>query len=200
MRARALNLAIVVSAVVAFGVAAAIAPTGSRGRYTRFVAPPLPQHAIGDFDGDGQLDVANISARSSGRQDISIALSGSAGDIRLDASVSALIEGDFDHDGDLDLLATTPSGQVLLWVNDGHGRFTRQEPSQRRTIAGEPVLASAGDPSVSVVAVDGWVLEAPVRAHRAVVARAIRPPTSISIVSRDRQLVPQFRAPPAAVL
>jgi len=175
-------------------------PTGSRGRYTRFVAPPLPQHAIGDFDGDGQLDVANISARSSGRQDISIALSGSAGDIRLDASVSALIEGDFDHDGDLDLLATTPSGQVLIWVNDGHGRFTRQEPSQRRTIAGEPVLASAGDPSVSVVAVDGWVLEAPVRAHRAVVARAIRPPTSISIVSRDRQLVPQFRAPPAAVL
>jgi hypothetical protein len=200
MRARALNLAIVVSAVVALGVAAAIVPSGSRGRYTRFVAPPLPQHAIGDFDGDGQLDVANISARSSGRQDISIALSGSAGDVRLDASVSALIEGDFDHDGDLDLLATTPSGQVLIWVNDGHGRFTRQEPSQQRTIAGEPVLASAGDSSVSVVAADGWVLEAPVRAHRAVVARSIRPPTSISIVSRDRQLVPQFRAPPAAAL
>jgi hypothetical protein len=200
MRAHALNLAIGLSGLVALGVAATIVPNGSRSRYTRFVAAPLPQHAIGDFDGDGQPDVANISARSSGGQGILIALSGSAGDIRLDASVSALIEGDFDHDGDLDLLATTPSGEVLIWVNDGHGRFTRQEPSQRRTIAGEPAWASASDPSFTMVAADSWVLEAPIRAHRAVVALAIRPPTSIHVDSRDRQLVPALRAPPDAVL
>jgi hypothetical protein len=200
MRARALNLAIAISALAALGVAATIVPGGPRSRYTRFVATPLPQHAIGDFDGDGRPDVANISARSSGHQDISIALSGSTDAIRLDASVSALIEGDFDHDGDLDLLATTPSGDVLIWVNDGHGRFTRQAPSPRRAIAGEPVFASSADPSVSVVAADGWVLEAPVRAHGAVVARAIRPPTAIRVVSRGRQLVPQFRAPPITLL
>jgi hypothetical protein len=200
MRSRALNLAIVVSALVALGVAATMMPTEARSRYTRFVAQPLPQHAIGDFDGDGRPDIANISARSSGRQDISIALSGSTDDVRLDASVSALIEGDFDHDGDLDLLATTPSGDVLVWVNDGHGRFTRQEPSPRRAITGEPVLASTADPSVTVVAAAGWVLEAPIRAHRAVVARAIRPPTAISVVSPDRQLVPALRAPPVTVL
>jgi hypothetical protein len=200
MRARTLNLAIAVSALVALGMVAMIVPTGSRSPYTRFVPPPLPQHAVGDFDGDGRLDVANISAPTSGRQDISISLSGSADDIRLDASVSALIEGDFDHDGDLDLLATTPSGDVLIWVNDGHGRFTRQEPSQRRAIAGEPVLASTGDPSVTVVTADGWVLEAPVRAHRAVVARTIRPPAAICVDSRDRRLVPQLRAPPVTLL
>jgi hypothetical protein len=200
MRARALNLAIAVSALVALGVAATLLPTGSRARYTRFVAPPLPQHAIGDFDGDGQPDVANITARSSGRHDISIALSGSADDIRLDASVSALIEGDFDHDGDLDLLATTPSGDILLWVNDGHGRFTRQEPSPRRALAGDPVLASIADPSITVVTADGWVLESPVRAHRAVVLRSIRPPTIVGVISRDRQLVPALRAPPVSVL
>jgi hypothetical protein len=200
MRARALNLAIAVSALVALGVAATIVPNGAPSRYTRFVAAPLPQHAVGDFDGDGRLDVANISARSSGHQDISIALSGSTDAIQIDASVSALIEGDFDHDGDLDLLATTPSGDVLIWVNDGHGRFTRQVPSPRRAIAGEPVLASTGDSSVSVVAAEGWVLEAPIRAHRAIVARAIRPPTAARTVSRDRQLVPPLRAPPITLL
>jgi hypothetical protein len=200
MRARTLNLAVAVSALVALGVAGTLLPTGTHSHYTRFVAPPLPQHAIGDFDGDGQPDVANITARSSGRQDISIALSGSDDDIRLDASVSALIEGDFDHDGDLDLLATTPSGDVVVWVNDGHGRFTRQEPSPRRALAGDPVLASIADPSITVVVSDGWVLESPVRAHRAVVARSIRPPTAITVVSRDRQLVPSLRAPPVTVL
>ena len=200
MRARTLHLAIAVSALVALGVAGTLLPTGSRSRYTRFVARPLPQHAIGDFDGDGQPDVANITARSSGRQDISIALSGSADDVRLDASVSALIEGDFDHDGDLDLLATTPSGDVLVWVNDGHGRFTRQEPSPRRALAGDPVLASIADPSITVVASDGWVLESPVRAYRAVVVRSIRPPTAIGVTFRDRQLVPALRAPPVTVL
>ena len=200
MRARTLNLAIAISALVAFGVAGTLLPTGSRSRYTRFVAPPLPQHAIGDFDGDGQPDVANITAQSSGRQDISIALSGSADDIRLDASVSALIEGDFDHDGDLDLLATTASGDVLVWVNDGHGRFTRQEPSPRRNIAGDPALASTVDPSITVVAADGWVLESPIRAHRAVVSRSVRPPTAIGVISRDRQLGPALRAPPVSLL
>jgi FG-GAP-like repeat len=200
MRARALNLAIAVSALAALGVVATIVPSPSRSRYTRFVAAPLPQHAVGDFDGDGRPDVANISARGADHQDISIALSGSADAIRLDAAVSALIEEDFDHDGDLDLLATTPSGDVLIWVNDGHGRFTRQEPSQRRAIAGESAIASTGDPSVTVVTADGWVLEAPVRAYRAVVARAIRPPTAARVVSRNRQLVPPLRAPPVTLL
>ena len=200
MRARALNVAIAFAALVALGVAATIVPSGPQSRYTRFVAASLPQHAIGDFDGDGRPDVANISAHGSGHQDISIALSGSTDDIRLDASVSALIEGDFDHDGDLDLLATTPSGDVLIWVNDGHGRFTRQAPAPRRALTGDPVFASTADPSVTFAAVDGWVLEAPVRAHQAVVARAIRPPTASRVVSRGRQLVPQFRAPPVTAL
>jgi hypothetical protein len=200
MSARWLTLVLAVSALVALGVASTIVPGRTPSRYTRFVAAPLPQHAIGDFDGDGRMDVANISARSTGHQGISIALSGSADAVRLDTSVSALIEGDFDHDGDLDLLATTPSGDVLVWVNDGHGRFTRQDPSPRRAIAGEPVVVSTDSQSVSVVTAGGFVLEARVRAQRAFVARAIRPPTAIRIVSRDRQLVPPLRAPPSSLL
>ena len=200
MSARALNLVIVIPALIALGLASAAMPGAARPRYTRFVASPLPQHAVGDFDGDGQMDVANISERAIGHQDISIALSGSADAIRLDAAVSALIEGDIDHDGDLDLLATTPSGDVLIWVNDGHGRFTRQEPSPRRAIAGDPVVASTDQQSVSFVTAGGWGLEAPVRAHRAFIARAIRPPTVTRAVSRDRQLLPALRAPPCSLL
>lgn len=200
MSARALNLVIVIPALIALGLASAAMPGAARPRYTRFVASPLPQHAVGDFDGDGQMDVANISERAIGHQDISIALSGSPDAIRLDAAVSALIEGDIDHDGDLDLLATTPSGDVLIWVNDGHGRFTRQEPSPRRAIAGDPVVASTDQQSVSFVTAGGWGLEAPVRAHRAFIARAIRPPTVTRAVSRDRQLLPALRAPPCSLL
>jgi hypothetical protein len=198
MSARRLDLALIVLALIALGVASASVPGGRQARFTRFIAAPLPQHAIGDFDGDGRLDVANIVG--AGRQEIFVALSGSADTIRLDASVSALIEGDFDQDGDLDLLATTPTGDVLVWVNDGHGRFTRQVPSQTSAMAGESSLTSSGGQSASVLTAASSVLDAPVRRQRLVITLAIRPSTTAAIVSRDRRLVPPLRAPPSPIL
>jgi hypothetical protein len=101
----------------------------------------LPQRAFGDLDGDGRSDVASIQDSGRGSH-ILVGLSGSSTHIELTTPVSALVEGDIDHDGDLDLVAATPSGGVIVWLNDGHGHFTRQLPAHDGGLSGIPSLAS----------------------------------------------------------
>jgi hypothetical protein len=109
---------------------------------TPFVARALPQRAFGDLDGDGRSDVASI--QDSGREShILLGLSGSSTHIELTTAVSALVEGDIDHDGDLDLVAATPAGGVIVWLNDGHGNFTRQPPTHDGGLSAVPSLTSA---------------------------------------------------------
>jgi hypothetical protein len=107
---------------------------------TRYELPTPPQQAQGDFDGDGRIDTALIHGRAGAGQ-ISIHLSGSLSTVDLDAAVSGVVQGDVDHDGDLDLVAATPSGALLIWINDGHGRFTRQPASTTHGVSSEPVVA-----------------------------------------------------------
>src|SRR5207245_2837223 len=98
-----------------------------------------PQRAQGDFDGDGRVDTALIQDRADARR-ISIRLSGSSSPVDLDATVTGVVQGDVDHDGDLALIAATPSGDLLIWINDGHGRFTRQPESDTRGLSSEPAI------------------------------------------------------------
>jgi FG-GAP-like repeat len=136
-----------------------------------------PQHASGDFDGDGRPDVARIQDRN-GRPHIAVLLSGSSTDVRLDAAVAALIDGDVDHDGDLDLVAATAAGDVLIWLNDGHGRFTRQEQSPWRGFSSEPAVAHADWNATTAVGVAAPLVAPPNSPETPVVVAQIRPPNA----------------------
>jgi hypothetical protein len=171
-----------------------------RTRFSRFVTTPLPQRAVGDFDGDGRPDLARIDRQSPGHDEISVALSGSVDVVNLGASVESLIEDDVDHDGDLDLLATTGTGDVLIWVNDGHGQFTRLPQSPTRTVSGQPAYQSQRAPSLVAATAPAPVLPARVHAWRAVVALTIRPPTDSRLAVRTADLLRPLRAPPVTAL
>src|SRR3984893_13929077 len=144
--------------------------------FTPFVPQALPQGAPGDFDGDGRPDEALIQDGVDGLH-VLVRLSGSPGAVLLDAEVVGVIAADIDHDGDVDLVTAAPSGQVVNWLNDGRGRFTRQQalPSDRlssamivdNSLRDEPVALGAaaphGDPGT--------------RSETTVVVSRIRPPT-----------------------
>lgn len=144
-------------------------------RLTSYVAPVLPQRALKDLDGDGHVDVARVSERSQ----ISIRLSASSETVQLDGPVASLIASDVDRDGDLDLVAATPSGDVEVFLNDGRGRFTQQKPGQVPTFDGEPVLAR-GDADAPTVLGASAPFAHPPNDYRNVVfvSTRIRPPTA----------------------
>src|ERR1700722_6670990 len=91
--------------------------SSSPGRFTPFAPHALPQRAQGDFDGDGRQDLALVQDGADGLH-VSVRLSGSSGGLLLEATVVGLIAADIDHDGDLDLIAVAPTGQVIAWLND----------------------------------------------------------------------------------
>src|SRR5215831_1506242 len=49
----------------------------------------------------------------------------------------SIVAADIDADGDLDVVASDTALQLHVWVNDGAGHFTRQEP--RTTTAWRPL-------------------------------------------------------------
>ena len=96
-----------------------------------------PQLAISDFDGDLHPDLARLQAgaTTSGGTDYWIQLQLSAAgwqSIRLVAPAGGLqIEArDVNGDHAVDLILSTPLNQpVAVFLNDGHGSFSRVEPS-----------------------------------------------------------------------
>jgi hypothetical protein len=80
-----------------------------------------------DFDGDNKLDRASLS--SNGQQKtIHVALGNSSRhSLSFDSDVAdrgALISGDVDEDGDLDLIWISQSARKFVaWLGDGHGKF-----------------------------------------------------------------------------
>ncbi len=166
----------------------------TRRAFTRFVPVLLPQHASGDFDGDGSLDTARIDPRQGAV--ISVHLSGAPDASSLPIPVAALIDSDIDHDGDLDLLATTASGDLIVWLNDGHGRFTRRPPTERRGVASMPTSVQVQHHTLGIIDTIVPPFSVGTRVSVAVVATRIRPPTAPSIVDRRLLLLQTLRAPP----
>ncbi len=87
--------------------------------------------AVGDFDGDGRVDLFVPNAGMDelflavGDGTWSLAPVGSLPDnLDLTEAASAV---DADDDGDLDLLAVNRGNPNALWLNDGAGRFTVQD-------------------------------------------------------------------------
>ena len=165
--------------------------------FTPYTPRALPQRAQGDFDGDGRPDVALIET-GAGSSHVSIRLSGSSDVVNLSATVGSLIAVDIDGDGDLDLVAAAPSGQVMAWLNDGYGHFTLKKAGRSPGVSletifadvlqGEPVAIGAATPSVAPHA----------RGRMAVVATLSRPPplplvSGLDVLSRSAP-----RAPPVS--
>jgi hypothetical protein len=134
-------LPLITGVVLAVGMHWA-APSTSPGKFTPFAPHTLPQSAEGDFDGDGRSDLALIQDSDAGSK-VSVRLSGSFDVTSLGTGVAGLVVADVDHDGDLDLVAVAPSGQVIVWLNDGRGRFTSQPVSHASTLSAEAVLGNA---------------------------------------------------------
>jgi FG-GAP-like repeat/Abnormal spindle-like microcephaly-assoc'd, ASPM-SPD-2-Hydin len=91
---------------------------------------------IGDFNGDGKLDIAVATSTNSGSQAITVFLGNGDGTLQsgLLSSASNIsgvnVAGDFDGDGKLDLIgttATTTTTEIVFLHGNGDGTFN--EPS-----------------------------------------------------------------------
>jgi hypothetical protein len=163
--------------------------------FAPFVPQPLPQRALGDFDGDGRPDVALIQEGIGGSH-VSVRLSGSAGAADLGTTVVSLITADIDHDGDLDLVAAAPSGQVVTWLNDGRGRFTRQEASRARGLAPEAAIAATLQERPAALGMTASSVPPPSRSATAVDVARVRAPTAPRTFDLGFLSVAFLRAPP----
>lgn len=100
---------------------------------------PGSQFAIADFDGDGHPDLASIQAGQNGTAANSylievnlssfghefLRLTGPAGGLRIEAR-----DVNGDHSIDLVLFTAWFRQPVAIFLNDGHGRFSREAPSK----------------------------------------------------------------------
>jgi len=100
----------------------------------------------GDFDGDGDLDLA-VANRYSGN--LSILKNGGRGVFvpsstpTVGSEPYSVAAGDFDGDSDLDLaVANRVSGNVSILKNSGNGAFT---PSSTPKVKSQPYSVTAGD-------------------------------------------------------
>jgi protocatechuate 3,4-dioxygenase beta subunit len=99
---------------------------------TNFAAGSNPYHvAVGDFNGDGRLDlaVANLSST-----DVSILLGtgagtfGAATNFPVGTNPNYVAVGDFNGDGKLDLAVTKNTGSVSILLGTGTGSFGAATP------------------------------------------------------------------------
>jgi hypothetical protein len=163
--------------------------------FTPFVSQALPQGAPGDFDGDGQPDVAVIQDGANGRH-VSVRLSGSPGVVILDAEVVGVIAADIDDDGHVDLVTAAPSGQVVNWLNDGSGRFTRQQALPSRSLSPVVIVVnSLGDEPVALGA-SAPPADPGTRDETSVPVTRVRAPADPPAFDLGFLLLQSLRAPP----
>ena len=97
---------------------------------------PTPLRRV-DFNRDGFADRGTI-LRVHSSTIIAVSLSGEnkTGRIRVEERLTGVVAVDVDYDGDTDLLALDDHLRVLVWLNNGKGRFIRRELAPHRTPAG----------------------------------------------------------------
>jgi len=97
--------------------------------------------AAGDFNNDGRLDIVTTNTRdfNRGADDVSIRLGDGAGhfsspsppEIGVGSTPYAVMSGDFNGDGYLDLaVANSGSGTVSIRLGDGNGHFMTPSPGE----------------------------------------------------------------------
>jgi hypothetical protein len=169
------------------------------GGFTPFVPRVLPQRAPGDFDGDGHQDLAVIQDGTGGSH-ISVRLSGSSSTVSLESSAVTIVVTDIDQDGDLDLVAVAPSGQVIAWLNDGRGRFTKQEASRSGRLSPETVVVDPlMDEPLALGATAPSVVVPRTPNGTPVAATLVRPPAVPLSFDLGFLSLPGLRAPPLSV-
>ena len=101
--------------------------------------------AVGDFNGDGRLD---LLASTAGTDDIRLLLGNGAGGFAPAATITgpggtSLAVGDFNSDGNLDFaVADTTTDRVAVYLGDGQGNFVN---STMINVTGVPSGVAAGD-------------------------------------------------------
>jgi hypothetical protein len=126
------------------------AVTGGAGTFSGGSDPALDGPsgvAVGDVDGDGDLDLLTASARSSGT--VSVRLNNGSGlfsggsDPAVGSNPTSVVLGDVDGDGDLDLLtANLGAATVSVRLNNGSGVFSG---GSNPAVTGTPADVALGD-------------------------------------------------------
>jgi hypothetical protein len=169
------------------------------GGFTAYVPPVYPRVALGDFDGDGRRDVALIQGRQDGTGDsvLQVTLSGSPGAAVLKTTIISVVTADIDHDGDLDLVAVAPSGNLVIWINDGLGHYTLQEALHgHEDLSSEPTVVQFAIDQPVALGVTAPLVASRGRSATAIVVTQMRPPTLPLTFSLSFLSLPALRAPP----
>jgi len=166
--------------------------------FVPYVPGSPPQLAVADFDADGSPDLAVIHDGRNG-SDVSITLSGLPDTVELKVSARSVAASDIDHDGDVDLVATTSLNEIVVWLNDGRGHFTEEHRSTLPHVSPLANLVDAGRTEPAAVSTAETKLAEPTSTHSPVVVASVHQPTVLWPVRPSSVSPPSLRAPPPAV-